>query len=296
MTIKQFAKWTFGISLAGLLMLSIAAYSSQVLQVRLIEATGLANWQVTPVKIADNLYYVGGYDAAAYLLTGDKGHILIDGAYADSAPLILTNIVSLGFKPADVKIILNTHGHFDHAAGIAALKRATGARLYASLAEAQLIEAGGRGDFHFNDQFAYEAVRVDNRLSDRETVSLGSLALMAHITPGHTKGCTSWAWATMIKGKAHAVLLNCSISLLGAPLKNNRRYPTIASDFAATFTRLESLGCDIFLMPHGTQFDASAKAKAALGGDESAFVDPIGCKAFIANGKRKFEQALAENQ
>ncbi|MBA3942815.1 MAG: hypothetical protein C0520_16560 [Sphingopyxis sp.] len=135
--------------------LAAAAWFSPPVAEKLFELSGRRNEPVRPVRIADNLYYVGASDAAAFLLTGDRGHVLIDGGYEGTAPQILRNIRGLGFDPRDIHIILNSHGHFDHAAGIAALKRATGARLYASAAEKGLIEAGGRGDYRYGDHLAY---------------------------------------------------------------------------------------------------------------------------------------------
>lgn len=284
-------RWVGGIAAVTFIALGVVLYSSQVWQVRAISALGVANWRVEPVKIAENVYYVGGFDAASYLITGTAGHILIDGGYADTAPMILDNIRRLGFQAHDVKIILNTHGHFDHAAGIAALKRATGAKLYVSPEEARLIEAGGRGDFHFADQFPYEPVSVDHRLADREQISLGGPVLTAQFTPGHTKGCTSWSWTAIADGVPRSALLICSLSQLGAPLVGNRAYPSIALDWAASFARLEKLGCEVFLTPHGTQFDVRSKAELVMSGNAAAFVDPVGCKAFIRSNRDAFRDA-----
>lgn len=244
--------------------------------------------QVPPVRIADNVYYVGASDLAAFLVVGDQGHVLIDSGSVETVRQIPANMRGLGFNPKDVKLILNTHGHFDHAAGMSALKTETGARLYASPEEAKLIEAGGRGDFVFGDHLAYTPAKVDHVLTDGEVVRLGSIALTAHFTPGHTKGCTSWTMSVTVTGKPHNMLLICSVSLQGG-LKHNTAYPHIADDFRESFTRLEQLPCEVFLHPHASMFGLAAKRAS---GNPDAFVDPGGCAAFLKNKKQAFEAAL----
>lgn len=280
--------WTIGVLALASLLIGAAAWFSPPVAEKLFELSGRRNEPAPPTRIADNLYYVGASDAAAFLLTGDKGHVLIDGGYEGTAPQILRNIRALGFEPRDVAIILNTHGHFDHAAGIAALKRATGAKLYASPRERTLIEAGGGGDFHYGDHLTYAPATVDHALADHETVQLGNISLTAHFTPGHTKGCTSWAIPTTIDGKPAPALLICSLSLVGSPLTGDPNYPNIADDFTTSFARLKSLPCDIFLMPHAKSFGMAAKREALAKGDRRAFVDPKGCAAFIEDKERTF--------
>lgn len=280
--------WTVAALVLAGVSLAAAAWLSPPVAEKLFELSGRRNEPVRPMRIADNLYYVGASDAAAFLLTGDKGHVLIDGGYENTVPQILRNIRKLGFNPRDIRIILNSHGHFDHAAGIAALKRATGARLYASAAEKRLIEAGGRGDYRYGDHLAYPPAKVDHVLADRETVRLGTIALTAHLTPGHTKGCTSWEIPLSIAGKPEAGLLICSLSLTGSPLSGDPAYPDIAADYESSFARLKSLPCDIFLMPHAKSFGLAAKSAALTKGDRRAFVDPKGCAAFIAAKEKAF--------
>lgn len=284
--------WTAAALAAAVSLLAATAWFSPPVAEKLFELSGNRNKPVPPVRIADNLYYVGASDAAAFLLTGDEGLVLIDGGYESTAPQILRNIRALGFDPSDIRIILNTHGHFDHAAGIAALKRATAAKLYASPREVPLIEAGGAGDFHYGDHLTYVPVKVDHVLTDRETVRLGTIALTSHFTPGHTKGCTSWEIPLTIDGKPTPGLLICSLSLVGSPLRGDPHYPQIATDFKASFARLKSLPCDIFLMPHAKSFALDAKRATLARGDKRAFVDPKGCAAFIEEKERLFLDEL----
>lgn len=284
--------WMVAALLLSGISLAAAAWFSPPIAEKLFEWSGRRNEPVPPLRIADNLYYVGASDAASFLLTGDKGHVLIDGGYESTTPQILRSIRALGFDPRDVRIILNTHGHFDHAAGIAALKGATGARLYASAAEKILIEAGGRGDYRYGDHLAYPLATVDHVLVDRETIRLGSITLTAHVTPGHTKGCTSWKIPLTVAGQREPGLLICSLSLTGSPLSGDPAYPNIAADYESSFRRLKGLPCRIFLMPHARTFGLAAKSVALAKGDQRAFVDPNGCATFIADQEKAFREKL----
>jgi metallo-beta-lactamase class B len=149
------------------------------------------NQPVEPYRIAGNLYYVGASDITSYLITTPEGNIVLDGGFAETAPMIAANIQKLGFKVEDVKILLSTHAHFDHAGGLAELKKRTGAPLYAGAADADLLARGGNGDFAFGDKLQFPPVQVDHPVHDGDRVSLGGTTLVAHATPGHTRGCTS---------------------------------------------------------------------------------------------------------
>jgi metallo-beta-lactamase class B len=155
-----------------------------------------------PFRIAGNLYYVGANDVTSFLLTGPEGHVLIDGGYPGTAPMILASIAKLGFKITDVKVLLNSHAHFDHAGGLAALQKASGAKLWVSEGDADIVAAGGGGEpglgpFKFVSYFPllrYPAPHVDHRFKDGATIRLGPIELTAHVTAGHTPGCTSWSF------------------------------------------------------------------------------------------------------
>lgn len=247
-----------------------------------------------PVEIGRGVYFVGASDVASYAIDTGDGLILIDGGYADTAPQILANIRALGFEPSDVRILLNTHAHFDHAAGLAALKTATGAELYASPADAVLLRAGGRGDFFLRDFFRYPPVEVDRELRDGETVTLGSATLTAHFTPGHTKGCTSWTFpVTMHDGRVEQALVICSLSTLSYRLVDNPDYPNIAEDYARTYATLNALPCDVFLGAHGRWFDLPGRREAVAAGNADAFVAPEECRAYLAESQRAFEAERA---
>ncbi len=252
---------------------------------------------VAPFAISDEIYYVGTEDLASYLIRTKSGFILIDGTLEQNAPLIEASIRDLGFSLREVKILLNTHAHFDHAAGLAKLKEDTGAKLLASEADGALLAVGGRNDFHFGDKLAYPPVIPDGALKDGQKVALGGVTLTAHLTPGHTKGCTSWTMAAHVKGKPVNMLLSCSVSVPGYALTSEPAYPNIIADYRATFAKLKALPCDMLLAPHGSQFGMLQK-RAARKTNPAAnpFVDPAFCKRYIADGEAAFEKQLADEQ
>lgn len=251
-----------------------------------------------PFRIAGDLYYVGASDIASYLIVTGEGLILIDGGYDSTAPQILANIRRLGFDPQQVRILLNTHAHIDHAGGLARLKRETHAALYASPRDAVLLEAGGHGDFFFGDKAAFAPVHVDHLLKDGEPVRLGGAVLTAHFTPGHTKGCTTWTFPVVADGATRQALVLCSVTILpGYKLVNDARYPTIAADYAKTFATLRGLPCEVFLGSHGMFFGLSAKRAAQIARPvPNPFVDPVGCRRYLAAAQADFERQLARQQ
>jgi metallo-beta-lactamase class B len=247
-----------------------------------------------PVTIARGVHWVGASDVASYLIETEDGLILIDGGYASTAPQIIANIEALGFEMSDVRIILNTHAHFDHAAGLAALRAASGAPVYASAADAVQLRQGGANDFYLRNFWRYPPVEVERELSDGEQVTLGGVTLTAHLTPGHTKGCTSWTFPVALHdGRVAQALIICSLSTLSFDLVDNPDYPEIAADFARTYDTLQSLPCEVFLGAHGNWFDVEGKRTHIANGELDAFYDPEGCRAYLARSRAEFEAALA---
>jgi metallo-beta-lactamase class B len=248
------------------------------------------NQPVEPFRIADNLYYVAASDIASYLITTPAGHILIDGGFVETAPQIEANLVKLGFKVTDVEILLNSHAHFDHAGGLAALKARSGAKLFASAPDATLLESGGKGDFRFGDEGQFPPVVVDRRLADGEAVTLGGATLTARLTPGHTRGATTWTF----KAGSFDVVLVSSASILDYRFVGKESYPGIAADFERTFAVLEALPVQIFLAPHGGFFDLAGKRERAASGMglRNPWVDPAGYKAWVARAKGAFLAAV----
>jgi metallo-beta-lactamase class B len=217
------------------------------------------NRPVAPFRIAGNLYYVGASDVSAYLLTTPQGHVLLDTGFRETVPLIDASLKKLGFRMEDIRLLLATHAHYDHTGGLAAIKARTKARFLSSPADAPLYAAGGRGDFAFGDKYAYPPVKPDGLLRDGEPVQLGGLALTPHFTPGHTKGCTSWATTIADGRQQYRVVIPCSLSAPDYRLVGNAKYPGIVHNFESSIAALRALPCDIFLATHSWDFDLPRK-------------------------------------
>jgi metallo-beta-lactamase class B len=253
------------------------------------------NAPLEPFAITPHVYYVGSSGIAVFAIETTDGLILIDSGYERTVPMVLANLRKLGLNPELVRILLNSHAHFDHAAGLAKLKAETGAKLYASPRDAEILEAGGRGDFFLGDWMTFPKVTVDHRLSDGEEVRLGQTVLTAHFTPGHTKGCTSWSFPVEVDERTVEALEICSLSTMIYTLVGNKKYPEIATDFAHTYEVLHGLKCELFLGPHGHFFDLEHKRAIQMASASiNPFVDPAGCRAFIDASEADFLRKLKE--
>ena len=252
-----------------------------------------------PFRIAGNLYYVGSKGLASYLVTTSQGHILINSDLEANLPMIRTSIEQLGFKFSDVKILLISHAHWDHDAGSAKVKELTGAKYMVMEGDVPVVESGGKADFQYGDDPAmlYPATRVDRILHDGDKVTLGDVVLEAHLTPGHTKGCTTWTLSVRDGDKTYqAVIIGSPNVNPGYRLVDNPKYPTIAEDYERTFRALKSLPCDLFLGAHGSYFDLHAKYARMKSGQGNPFVDPKGCAAFIAQKEGEYRSELARQR
>ncbi|MCC6326894.1 MAG: subclass B3 metallo-beta-lactamase, partial [Acidobacteria bacterium] len=213
----------------------------------------------------------------------------IDSGFIETVPQITANIVRLGFKVEDVKILLNSHAHYDHASGLAELRRVTKAKLLVSRPDFDLLARGGKGDPNYGDRFSFEGVRADATFRDGKKVKLGGVTLTANITAGHTPGCTTWTTETVENGKRFSAIFVCSTSAPGYDLVKNERYPAIYSDYQATFARLEKLRPDIFLSAHGGQFDLLGKIERMKRGERNVFVDPDGYLRYLKESRAAIE-------
>jgi metallo-beta-lactamase class B len=256
-----------------------------------------AEWSTpqTPFRIVGNTYYVGTQDLAVYLITSPKGDVLIDGALVQTVPQIEKNIAALGFKLSDIKLMLNTHAHFDHAAGLAQLKKDTGAKFDASAADKPILETGTIS-FGPTASVHYTPVKVDRVVKDGETVGVGDIRLTAHLTPGHTPGCTSWTWPVMEDGKTYKVIDICSVSVAGNPLVNNTAYPQIVNDYRASIAKLKAMHADVFLAPHAGFYDPQGKLAARKAGGPNPFIDPAALQTFMVKAEAAFDKELARQQ
>jgi len=253
------------------------------------------NQPVEPFRIIGNVYYVGVTGVASYLIATPKGHVLLDGGFAESALHIERNIAALNFRVQDVKYLLNSHAHYDHCGGLAALKRGSGAQMVASAADAEVLESGRQRNYSIPDSL-FPRVKVDRRIGNGDTVQLGGVTLTAVLTPGHTKGCTTWTMPVQELGKTYHVVFYCSTSTPGYPLVNNPRYPEIVSDYEQSFVTLRQLPCDVFLAPHGSFFHLMEKRAEMAKGGPNPFVDSSELRAWVDQSEQEFQEELKAQQ
>lgn len=248
-----------------------------------------------PFHIIGNIHYVGTAGLAVYLITTPAGHILLDGALAESAPQIQRNIEKLGFQVRDIKILLNSHAHYDHSGGLAELKRASGARLFASAGDRSALEHGfylGSESDHSLDSVP---VKVDRVVADGERVRLGGTVLTANLTPGHTRGCTSWSMTVEHEHKKKHVLFFCSASVAANRLVGPPQYPGIVADYRRTFARAKKLAVDVFLAPH-PEFFQLAQKRERIGAGPNPFIVPGEFHTFIDKAEADFRAQLEQQQ
>jgi len=252
-----------------------------------------------PFRIADNLYYVGSKGLANYLVTTPQGNILINSDLEANVPLIQASIEKLGFKFKDTKILLISHAHWDHDAGSAMIKEITGANYMVMDADVAVVESGGKTDFEYGNSptTLYRPAKVDRVLHDGDEVKLGDAVLVAHLTPGHTKGCTTWTMQVTDRGKAYNVVVLGSPNVNpGYKLVDNKAYPEIAEDYERMWRVLKSLPCDIFVGAHGSYFGLEEKYALMKEGSPNPFVDPSGYKKCIAQKEQDFRAELARQK
>lgn len=250
-----------------------------------------------PFRIAGNLYYVGANDIAAFLLTGPEGHVLLDGGYPTTAPMIMASIARLGFDITDVKVLLNSEPHPDHAGGLAALQQASGAEVWASNASADAIASGGDDPdmilplrvLFWIGVIGYPTPHAIHRFEDGDTIRVGTVALTAHVTGGHTRGCTSWSFPVRDGDRVLNVVSACALGLMGG-----MRYPAQATDLEHSFRVLRGLPADIWVTSHARlwgryrKFLASDTARNRV----DAFIDPDGYRAYIDTAEAQFRRGV----
>lgn len=255
--------------------------------------------QFPAFRIAGNLYYVGSKGLASYLITTPEGHILINSNMEANVPMILDSMDSLGFKFTDIKILLISHAHGDHCAASATIKRLTGAKYMVMQGDVDVVESGGKSDFQYgNDPTTlFTATKVDRVLRDGDEVKLGDATLTARLTPGHTKGCTTWTMKVNDGSKSRdAVIIGSPNVNPGYKLVDNTLYPGITEDFEKTFRVLKSLSCDYFLGAHGVYFDLEKKYAQLKAGSSNVFIDPAGYKNYVEEREQAFRRELKKQR
>ena len=239
-------------------------------------------------KIAGNLYWVGTADLAVYLINTPQGNILINSDFPEDVPLIRKSIEQLGFKYADTRILLSSHAHGDHDAATGIIQKETGARVMimdGDVAEVESTRPGRPG------------AHVDRVLHDGDTVTLGGSTMTAHLTPGHTKGCTTWTMQVNESGRRlNAVIIGSPNVNAGTVLVGNKNYPQIAQDYVKTFKVLKSLPVDLFLGSHGAYFGMLAKYDRLKNGGMNPFIDPAGYRAYVEEREATFLKVLEEQK
>jgi len=255
-----------------------------------------------PFKVYGNTWYVGSA-LSSILITSKEGHILIDGGLTQTAAQIAANIQKLGFRLEDVKLILNSHMHYDHAGGIAALQRASGAQVAASPAGRRALEGGGPladdPQFTFGPEHNnFPAVKNVREIADGEELRVGKLRITSHFTPGHTPGGTSWTWTScegdVCKAMVYADSLN-SVSAPGFRFSGDATHPSLLASFTHSIDVVASLKCDILLAPHPESIDLDAKLAArAAKPSVDPFIDPQACRAYAEGARQRLKKRVDE--
>jgi metallo-beta-lactamase class B len=271
-----------------MLALAILGITPSVARAQRNAQSRAMNQPVAPFHIIGNIYYVGASDITSYLIVTPGGDLLLDGGFVETAPQIEANIQTLGFKVADVKILLSSHEHLDHAGGLAELKRVTGAEFVAMAEEVPTLTSG----------VSFPAVTPDRVIHDGDTVKLGGVTLTAHRTPGHTRGCTTWTMVTKDAGKPYHVVFVGSATVLPNYRLRDRpgepaTYPGIEADYETTFRVLKSLPCDVFLGSHGSFYSLVEKREVlSRHPPQNPFIDPWGYQAYITRAEAAFQAEL----
>jgi len=249
-------------------------------------------------RVIGNLYAVGTYDLASFLITSADGHILVNTGLEDSTSLIRENIESLGFRLEDVRILLTTQAHWDHTAALAEIKEIADAEMWATAGDAPVLEDGGFSDPHFGGRESFAPVKVDRILMDAEVIEVGETRLTVLETPGHTVGSSSYTMTVREAGRDYAVVIaNMGSINAGKRLVVEPTYPGVAEDFAETFRRQKLLPVDVWVASHGSQYGLHEKYKAGQPYDPDTFVDPAGFLAEVERLERVYlEQVAAERR
>jgi metallo-beta-lactamase class B len=286
------------VAAATLLIPSVVpAQSADTIGYSAADCPSCATWNVPvgPVRLLGNTFYVGTRGLSAILVTSPAGHILIDGGLPDSAPLIVQNIRALGFRETDIKLIVNSHVHYDHAGGIAALQRMSGAEVAASPKSAPVLRTGkgSPDDPQFGLLLPMAPVSNVRIFGDRDTLRVGPLQIVAHITAGHTPGGTSWSWRSCNESQCAEFVYADSQTPVSAEaflFSRSSTYPDAVRDFERGLARIESLQCDVLITPHPS---ASDLWNRVTGADGARLIDTGACKRYAQNARRALAQRLA---
>ena len=269
----------------ALLMVVVTVASWPVVQKAADQRT-LWNQRFEPFRIIANVYFVGTADLSSFLIVTPEGSFLLDGGLRETPPLIVQSIRKLGFRLEDVKYLLNSHAHYDHAGGLAELLQLSGATMVVSDADAQPLRIGNRD---------VPAVHVDRTIADGESLQLGVTRMTAHVTPGHTRGCTTWSTTVTENAREYRVVFHCGTRVV-TQLVGNASYPEMVADYEQTFRRLRDFPADVFLAEHPRFFDMANKVRRMRAGEPNPFIDPTEMRRFVERSEQEFRAALQTEQ
>jgi len=281
---------------AALCALALSATGAQAQTVRDFMAVVMKKWTAPfePFQLIGNIYYVGTDGIAVYIIKTSQGLILMDTAMPQSTGMIKDNITKLGFKPGDIKYILNTHAHLDHTGGFAEIKQETGAQLVAGERDKPLLEGGYYPGDETNTDLFFPAVKVDRAVKDGDTVTLGDTTLTARATPGHSPGCTSWEMTVKDGNQDRNVLFFCSGTVALNRLVGHPTHPGIVDDYRATFAKVKAMKVDVLLGPHPEVYDMQAKRAQMKDGAPNPFVKPGENATYVAGLEQDFDKQFAK--
>jgi metallo-beta-lactamase class B len=279
-----------------LLVAMSGAASGQTIKDMLENLRRQWNAPTEPFRVIGNVYYVGTAGLASYLVTGPSGHVLIDTVMPEATSQIKANVEKLGFKVADIKLLLNTHAHIDHTGGFAELKQETGAELVAGEPDKPLLEAGHYPGAESETALQFPAAKVDRAVKDGEVVTLGPIRITAHATPGHSPGCTTWTMNVEEAGREHGVIFFCSATVALNRLEPNPTYPGIVQDYERTFATAPAIPGDVLLAPHPEMYGMPAKRAQIASGAPNPFVVAGEFQTYLAKLKSDFDAALAKQR
>ncbi len=283
-----------------LLIVIISLLSFPVIAQKVTEPKTTEEWSrpYQPFRIAGNLYYVGTYDLASYLITTKQGHILINTGLASSASQIKKNIEALGFKFADIKILLLTHAHYDHVGAMAVIKKITGAQLMVDEKDADVLADGGSSDYALGIYGrSFEPVKADRLLHDRDSILLGGMKLMMLHHPGHTKGSCSFLFTVNDNQRRYRILIaNMPSIIIDKKFSEVAAYPSIAADYAYTLTAMNNLTFDIWVASHASQFHLHDKHKPGDVYNPAAFSDRAGYNKALSNLQKEYDKKMEEER
>ncbi len=273
-------KFLLIILIANILLGSLSAFAQKFIQPPVMSDNWSKDYE--PFRIAGNVYYVGTYDLASYLIVTPAGNILINTGLAESAPMIKAHVEKLGFKFSDIKILLATHAHYDHVGAMAAVKEMTGAKMLIEESDAQVLGDGGNSDYSFGGKGAtFEPVKADGLLHDGDTVKLGGTHVIVLHHPGHTKGASSFLIHTKDENRTYRIIIANMPTILDDTKPGMATYPEVGSEYASTLDKMRKLDFDLFLSSHASQFDLHKKHKPGDRYAPEVFIDRKGYDASL---------------